>query len=191
MVKTPREWLKRWKIAADNVDWQGMSKSAFEQGRMVALKTSDIWGALGSGLLFKDALDVDHPPFAFNSQMVWRVIDREECLNLELIAPQGQTAIQKMVRDYLRRNWGEFAKGTSLDQDPPVIKDLPPSVASVNGLDKDFVRRLRSKLDVIEERGGRLSLHGVFGVAAPPPPSKTRVNALLACIDALDVRFCL
>ena len=163
-VKTPREWLKRWKTAADNIDWQGVSKAAFAQGRMIALKTSLVWGAIGSSALFNDALDVDHPPFAFNSQMVWEVRDREDCDEFGL-DPNAQRASKV------------------LDE-----KKLPPSVASAQGLDQDFVTALASKRDQIEARDGRLTLQGVFGVAAPPP-SRSRTNALLACVDALDVRF--
>lgn len=79
-----REWLKRWKLAADEVEWQGVSTAAFEAGRMVALKTSSIWHALGSSALFDDALNTDHPPFAFNSGMGWREVRREDALKLGL-----------------------------------------------------------------------------------------------------------
>lgn len=73
-----REWLKRWKIAAENVNWEGVSKAAFEEGRMIALKSSPIWQALGSSALFPDALNTDHSPFAFNSGMGWREVPLDE-----------------------------------------------------------------------------------------------------------------
>lgn len=64
-----RDWLRRFSIAAENVEWEGVSHEAFDQGRMLALKTSPVWRALGSSALFPDALNVDHAPFAFNSGM--------------------------------------------------------------------------------------------------------------------------
>jgi hypothetical protein len=48
--------------------------------RMIALKTSDIWEKIGSRAYFDDALDVDHPPFAFNSGFGWREVGREEAI---------------------------------------------------------------------------------------------------------------
>ena len=51
MVRVPREWLKRWSVAADNIDWQGVSREAYGNLRMVALKTSGIWAAIGSTAL--------------------------------------------------------------------------------------------------------------------------------------------
>ncbi len=73
-----RDWLARWKVAAENVRWEGVSKAAFAQGRMIATQTSPVWAALGSSALFADALNVDHPPFAFNSGMGWRFVGFRE-----------------------------------------------------------------------------------------------------------------
>lgn len=73
-----REWHKRWETAADNVNWEGVSRQAFDQGHMLALKTSPVWAALGSSALFADALNTDHPPFAFNSGMGWREVPLDE-----------------------------------------------------------------------------------------------------------------
>ena len=53
-------------------------------GRLIALKTSPIWEALGSRFLFDDALNVDHPPFAFGSGMGWREVPLEEAQELGL-----------------------------------------------------------------------------------------------------------
>ena len=73
-----REWPKRFEIAADNVDWWGVSREAFAQGRMIALKSSPVWRALGSSALFPDALNTDHSPFAFSSGMGWREVPLEQ-----------------------------------------------------------------------------------------------------------------
>lgn len=58
-----RDWVKRWNIAADNVDNSGV------YAVLIAHKQSPIWPALGSKALFPDALDVDHAPFALHSGM--------------------------------------------------------------------------------------------------------------------------
>lgn len=81
---TPREWLERWDEAADNVDHEGVYAAP---GRMIAHKLSPIWAALGSRALFDDALNVDHPPFAFQSGMGWREIfasDLEDLTQAEM-----------------------------------------------------------------------------------------------------------
>jgi hypothetical protein len=78
-----REWLKRWEIAADNVNWEGVSRAAFDRGEMLAHKSSPIWLALGSSALFPDALNTDHAPFAFSSGMGWREVPLDEWRKLE------------------------------------------------------------------------------------------------------------
>ena len=58
---------------------------------MIALKGDPVWGELGSHGNFSDALDVDHPPFAFNSGMGWDEVDEEECAALEITGPEGES----------------------------------------------------------------------------------------------------
>lgn len=60
-------------------------------GRMIALKGDPIWGELGGSGNFDDALDVDYPPFAFNSGMGWQAVTREECERLHVTGPNGET----------------------------------------------------------------------------------------------------
>jgi hypothetical protein len=60
-------------------------------GRLIALKGDPIWGELGSSGNFDDALDVDFPPFAFNSGMRWVEVSRGECLALGIKGPNGET----------------------------------------------------------------------------------------------------
>jgi hypothetical protein len=60
-------------------------------GRLIALKGDPIWGELGSSGNFDDALDVDFPPFAFNSGMRWKEVSRGECLALGITGPDGET----------------------------------------------------------------------------------------------------
>ena len=80
----PRDWPERWQQAVDNVSGAGVYSF---RGRMVARKDSPVWAALGSRALFEDALDVDHPPFAFNSGMGWRETFASDLSGVDLIAP--------------------------------------------------------------------------------------------------------
>ena len=92
-----REWLKRWAIAKDNVDavgvWSGDDSSP---PRMLALKSSPIWLALGSSALFPDAVNADHPPFAFNSGMGWREVPIEEAEGFGLSSSSIQSPASSM-----------------------------------------------------------------------------------------------
>lgn len=159
--RVPREWLKDWETAAENVDWQGVSKDAFKQGRMIALKTSPIWAAVGSSALFPDALDVSHPPFRFGSGMGWEVKDRETALR-----------------------WGLDVEGETHAPVPTAVRKLPPATISTNGLSKTTLDRLKKVMDNAVANHGRLTLESVFG-NAPPPKKKQRMNAASLC-DGLD-----
>jgi hypothetical protein len=74
-------WEERWEAAGDLVGWQGAVREP-----MIARKDSPIWQALGDGSGgYQDTLDNPYPPFAFNSGMAWRAVDRAECVELGLI----------------------------------------------------------------------------------------------------------
>lgn len=70
-----RNWAERWAKVGGQ----------FYDGRMIALKTDPIWKRLGDPANFPDALGNDYPPFAFNSGMDLRDIDRAEAEQLGLI----------------------------------------------------------------------------------------------------------
>lgn len=82
----PRNWPQRWKIAAEVA---GDSKAMGVYGRtvrMVALKSSGIWQALGDGAGgYQDTLGNPYPPFAFKSGMWTEEIDRDEAIELGLM----------------------------------------------------------------------------------------------------------
>lgn len=84
--RAPRDWEERFATAADNIDNQGV----LDAGQMIALKTSPVWAALGSAHLFDDALNVDHPPFAFQSGMGWREVFVADLTALGLDEPLPQ-----------------------------------------------------------------------------------------------------
>jgi hypothetical protein len=85
--KTPRGtpdshtvgWLRRFQDAAESVGWEGVSREAFAEGRMIATKDSPVWPALADGAGgYIDTLGHPFPPFAFGSGMDWRAVPREE-----------------------------------------------------------------------------------------------------------------
>lgn len=88
--RVPRaDWRERWQAAGDAVGWEGAARVRGATGdRMIALKTSPIWQALGNGAGgFTDTLGNPYPPFAYSSGMDWIGVDRDECISLGLIAP--------------------------------------------------------------------------------------------------------
>lgn len=86
--RAPREdWPYRWQAAGDSVGWAGAATVRGTGGnRMVALKSSPIWAALGNGAGgFRDALGNPYPPFAYGSGLDWEEVGRDECISLGLI----------------------------------------------------------------------------------------------------------
>ena len=84
----PRDWELRWQDALDACGDEKASDCFDETGRMVALKSSPIWQALGDGEGgYTDTLSNPYPPFAFESGMGWESVSREEAEELGLIEP--------------------------------------------------------------------------------------------------------
>ena len=78
------DWPQRWDAAARSVGFEGVSR---DFGRMVALKDSPVWQALGDGEGgYRDTLGNPYPPFAYGSGMGWLDVSREECESLGLDA---------------------------------------------------------------------------------------------------------
>lgn len=86
--RAPRpDWAARWNLAGESVGWQG-ALPTHVGGRMVALKGSPIWAALGQGVGgFRDTLGNPYPPFAYSSGMGWEDVGRDECEALGLVKP--------------------------------------------------------------------------------------------------------
>jgi hypothetical protein len=84
--KVERDWSARWRIAAQ-VAGDAKAAACLElQGRMCALKSSDIWQALGDGEGgYTDTLGNPYPPFAFQSGMWCDDVSREEAEELGLL----------------------------------------------------------------------------------------------------------
>jgi hypothetical protein len=79
--RVPRDWVDRIKRIG--------GKTA--GGRIIMLKGDPRWGELGGSGNFDDALDVDHPPFAFNSGMGWVEVPAREVRALDVRGPDGET----------------------------------------------------------------------------------------------------
>jgi hypothetical protein len=76
--REPRYWPTRWRQVGGTFFPGYNAAYPDAPGRFVALKTDTIWAELGSKSNFKDALDVDRPPFAWYSGMGWKQISRDE-----------------------------------------------------------------------------------------------------------------
>ena len=75
------DWPQRWRAAGERVGWRGAHRT-----KMVALKSSPIWQALGDGAGgFRDTLGNPYPPFAFGSSYEWVPVDRLEARELGLL----------------------------------------------------------------------------------------------------------
>ena len=87
------DWHERWNAAGEAVGWEGAARDAggFPDWRMVALKGSPIWQALGDGAGgYRDTLGNPYPPFAFGSGLAWADVSRDEAIELGLIQPEEQ-----------------------------------------------------------------------------------------------------
>lgn len=87
--RVPRpDWRDRWNAAGESVGWEGaLTARGVTGNRMIALKTSPIWQALGNGEGgYTDTLGNPYPPFAYSSGMDWIGVDRDECIRLGLIS---------------------------------------------------------------------------------------------------------
>lgn len=88
-TKARGDWGLRWMAAGDSVGWAGAAKGAptvFGAPRMIALKDSPIWAALGSGIGgFDDVLGVSMPPFAYGSGLGWVAVKRAVAEELGLL----------------------------------------------------------------------------------------------------------
>lgn len=138
----------RWTIAGGN----------FYEGRIIAFKGDGVWGELGASGNFDDALDVDYPPFAFNSGMGWQEIDRTECAALGVTGPDGETLAEWLAGEH------------------PVLSTMAPPVISVKGADPALVIKLT------QDRGA--AQVGDRVTPAGNPDAVQRLRDRMAAIDA-------
>ncbi len=81
-------WNARWQAACAAAGDDKAHRVFTKTDRMIALKSSGIWQALGDGVGgYEDSLGNPFPPFAFDSGFGQNVIDRAECEELGLLEP--------------------------------------------------------------------------------------------------------
>lgn len=125
--EVPRDWPTRFEQAGGELLDKGEGGIG---GRMIAHKNDSVWSALGDSALFDDALDVSHPPFAFNSGMNWREVSMWEWMKLG---------------------------GQKQEADPEAGKEslLPPNVASP--ATREAIEAILRDHDQVEQDGKRVS----------------------------------
>ena len=156
-ARVPRDWFTRFKQAGGRV-----LEDADGRKRLVAHKLDEVWSVLGDRSLFKDALDVSHPPFAFGSGMAWQAIEQAEWDSLA----------------------GTKNKEPSTQNLPANVIQFPSAQVSTDGLSAETLKRLKATMQNAEAKVGKLTLKSIIGTA-PPPPSSSRLNAL--CNELLSV----
>lgn len=140
-------WPARWEKAGGQ----------FFDGRMIARKDDPVWAALGDSGQFSDAMDVDVPPFSYNSGMGWKELPREECVRLgvigaeeEIAGPQGprDAAIETAARfdpEFLRALKAdlevEIADGRARLQKPGTMSEAALQLGPVSDFDDVWVQK--------------------------------------------------
>lgn len=111
--KAPRgDWMQRWQAAAESVAYAGVAHGT---RRMIALKTSPVWAALGNGVGgFRDTLGNPYPPFAFSSGLAWADVDADSCRKFGL-DPDTDQAIEKPTLSPDTAELAEAAKRCGFD----------------------------------------------------------------------------
>jgi hypothetical protein len=98
-----RDWGERW-VQAANAAGDDDALRVFESsGRMIARKDSTIWDVIGSPDLFPDGLGNPYPPFAFNSGMDVRDVDRKTAVAIGLIRDEDVISPrERLLNDELK-----------------------------------------------------------------------------------------
>jgi hypothetical protein len=116
-----------------NPDWVALEKEHDGQmaslgdmpalHRMIAPKGDPVWGELGSSGNFDDALNVDHPPFYFNSGMGWKETPADECRVLGITASDGTP-----LDDFLASQPETLSGTQPLPRPRMSVRDVDPGV---------------------------------------------------------------
>jgi hypothetical protein len=81
-----RDWPPRWLAAAEASGDKNAARILQDTGKMIALKSSGIWQALGDGAGdYDDVLGIPFPPFAFDSGFDVDEVSRIKCEKLGLL----------------------------------------------------------------------------------------------------------
>lgn len=94
-VRVARDWPLRWAEAGGKDPGDEFPAFSYQTvgapTGMIAFKGDPVWGELGSSGNFDDALDVDYPPFCYNSGMGWRPRSRAYCQLHDVTGPDGES----------------------------------------------------------------------------------------------------
>lgn len=160
-VRVPRDWEKRWQEVGGSFVINGKFYAPFEETpwemddprtraslkiRMIAPKGDLIWGELGSA--FDDSLDVDYPPFAFNSGMGWKEIAAAEARQLGITSMDGVP-------------WEEFLQGV---ERPRVLQGelpLPTPRLSMQELPAELAKEFLDQTQAYDD-GGEFSFDSIL-----------------------------
>lgn len=87
LIRVPDEaWPARWEAACKEAEDDDALEVFNKTGRMVALKDSEVWQALGDGAGgYEDTLGNPYAPFAFNSGYDTDEVSYAECVKLGLL----------------------------------------------------------------------------------------------------------
>lgn len=91
---TIESWIPRWVAAGESVKWVGAKRHfKTENGlvRLIALKTSPIWAALGKGVGgYGDATGSTVPPFSWGSGLSWLEVSIKKAVEYGLLASERE-----------------------------------------------------------------------------------------------------
>jgi hypothetical protein len=119
------DWPNRWRTAAEAAGDDDALRVLEKTGRMVALKSSGIWQALGDGVGgHDDALGNSWPPFAVGSGFDVDGVPHNECVKeLELLKPgeRGESAIIPSPDEIARRFAAKLRQYLTKREDDDVL----------------------------------------------------------------------
>ncbi|MFU8894008.1 MAG: hypothetical protein ACNA8L_10305 [Luteolibacter sp.] len=123
-VEDARDWEARWTLAGGRTEPRADAyRQVGARTNMIALKGDPVWGELGASGNFSDALDVDHPPFCFNSGMGWREVSAAEVRAAGITGPAGED-----VESFLQSRPVTLTGPQELPRPQISLKTVPPEV---------------------------------------------------------------
>ena len=117
------EWIRRWNAAGDSINWRGAIKRVIELdpfgGVFIALKSSPIWKAIGTGAGgYSDVIGNPFPPFTNSNDMVWEDVEKSECDKLGLFQKRSRKLSaddKELIAAARKIGWDEKPKPTFFD----------------------------------------------------------------------------
>lgn len=141
-------WSTRWvKLGGPYPVWDRQ----LSRFRLIALKGDPIWTALGDSTRYSDCLNVDYPPFAFNSGFGWRGVARGELRRLNLNFTEDQEAAAARAKSVSTSPQTSMspaeAKTSPASKLTPTPVVMPPPVVNTATMDDATAAKLRALLD--------------------------------------------